>query len=383
MVGRGLLIRGALLGILPLAGCAASGTESGVAALTAPVPVQIETAEKSDRVDPVAEKGDRLPLPVTAPNETQDDGKSLASATADKDLPQLALLPTKASTPLPSHPVKASSVNSMTQTKAPIHLAAFEPLGRDETKRQPFSAKLYGVSASPRLAYGTDQKQLRRGGGYYKVGEPYQIKGRIYTPKDQPDYTAEGKASWYGDAFHGRKTANGEVYDMNHLSAAHPTLPLPSYARVTNLKNGSSVIVRINDRGPYSGTRIIDVSKRAAHMLGYKKAGVADVRVEYIGKAPLEGADDDYLMASYQPPKDADDTFHITDTIATLVASASQLPVIGSVIADNSDKDDRLVLTRFAREEGAEQLPDAKIASLIQPDRVPWHRFAAPSFETH
>src|SRR5690606_24366816 len=114
-------------------------------------------------------------------------------------------------------------------------------------------------------------------------------------------YSAEGAASWYGDAFHGRLTANGEVYDMTHLTAAHPTLPLPSYARVTNLKNNSSVIVRINDRGPFERGRLIDLSKRAAEMLDYKHSGTAKVRVEYVGPAPLHGQDDAFLMASYKP----------------------------------------------------------------------------------
>ncbi len=162
-----------------------------------------------------------------------------------------------------------------------------------------FAASEYGVEASPRV---TEAKSgLRRGGGSYKLGSAYQVKGRWYQPQQDPDYQAVGAASWYGNAFHGRLTANGEVYDMNHLTAAHPTLPLPSYARVTNLKNDSSVIVRINDRGPFAEGRIIDLSKRAAEMLDYKNSGVAKVQVEYVGPAPLHGQDDHYLMASYQP----------------------------------------------------------------------------------
>ncbi len=110
-----------------------------------------------------------------------------------------------------------------------------------------------------------------------------------------------GAASWYGDAFHGRLTANGEIYDMTHLTAAHPTMPLPSYARVTNMKNGNSVIVRVNDRGPFAHDRVIDLSRQAAEMLDYTHAGVAQVKVEYVGRAPLDGHDDQYLMASYRP----------------------------------------------------------------------------------
>ena len=105
-------------------------------------------------------------------------------------------------------------------------------------------------------------------------------------------------ASWYGAAFHGRRTANGEVYDMASITAAHPTMPLPSYARVTNLGNGYSVIVRVNDRGPYHGGRVMDVSSRAADVLGFKGEGTARIKVEYIGRAPLEGSDDGALLAS-------------------------------------------------------------------------------------
>ena len=122
----------------------------------------------------------------------------------------------------------------------------------------------------------------------------------MYVPQEDPNYRASGIASWYGDAFHGRLTANGEIYDMNHLSAAHPTMPLPSYARVTNKANGSSVIVRVNDRGPYAHGRVIDLSKRAAQLLDYTGKGTANVVVEYVGRAPVDGADDEYLMASYK-----------------------------------------------------------------------------------
>jgi rare lipoprotein A len=127
------------------------------------------------------------------------------------------------------------------------------------------------------------------------------VAGRTYAPEENTGYQNEGLASWYGRDFHGRLTANGEVYDMTHLTAAHPTMPLPSYARVTNLKTGSSVIVRVNDRGPYHDGRIIDVSQRAAEMLDYANIGTAQVKVEYIGRAPLDGNDDQYLMASYHP----------------------------------------------------------------------------------
>jgi rare lipoprotein A len=154
----------------------------------------------------------------------------------------------------------------------------------------------YGVSASPRVI--EPGQPVPKGGGTYRVGKAYTVGGRVYTPEENRHYRAEGIASWYGDAFHGRLTANGEVYDMNAISAAHPTLPIPSYARVTNLKNGRSIIVRVNDRGPYHTNRLIDLSYKAANLLEFRGHGLARVRVEYVGSAPLEGTDDRQLMAT-------------------------------------------------------------------------------------
>lgn len=175
------------------------------------------------------------------------------------------------------------------------------PGGRLSAGKEYFAESEYGVKASPRVT--NLRTRLPRGGGRDMVGKPYKVKGKWYRPHEDRDYKKVGAASWYGDAFHGRLTANGEIYDMTHLTAAHPTMPLPSYARVTNLKNGSSVIVRVNDRGPYADGRIIDLSKRAAQMLDYTHAGVARVQVEYLGRAPLNGRDDQFLLASYRPGK--------------------------------------------------------------------------------
>jgi rare lipoprotein A len=162
-----------------------------------------------------------------------------------------------------------------------------------------FSSRLdpkYGVSSSPRVvAFG---QPVPKGGGAFRVGKPYMVAGRMYVPEDNQNYHAEGLASWYGDDFHGRLTANGEVFDMTSLTAAHPTLPMPSYVRVTNLKNQKSLIVRVNDRGPYHGNRVIDVSHRAAKLLEFDGAGIARVKVEYVGRAPLEGSDDRQLVAT-------------------------------------------------------------------------------------
>ena len=170
-----------------------------------------------------------------------------------------------------------------------------------------FAESVLGVRASPRVTNvafaslpGGHMKRLPRGGGRDMVGKPYKVRGKWYYPREDLNYVAQGTASWYGDAFHGRLTANGEIYDMNNLTAAHPTMPLPSYARVTNIKNGKSVIVRVNDRGPYASNRLVDLSRRAAQALDYTRSGTAQVKLEYIGRAPVHGQDDDYLLASYR-----------------------------------------------------------------------------------
>ncbi len=154
-----------------------------------------------------------------------------------------------------------------------------------------------GVSASPRVV--ADGEPVPKGGGAYLVGRPYMIAGREYVPNQRPaGYSVVGMASWYGDAFHGRRTANGEVFDKGSISAAHPTLPLPSYVRVTNTVNGRSMIVRVNDRGPYHGNRVMDVSQRVAEALDFRRSGTARIRIDYVGKADLGGSDDERLVAT-------------------------------------------------------------------------------------
>jgi rare lipoprotein A len=176
----------------------------------------------------------------------------------------------------------------------------------------------------------TDKRsRLPRREGRLQVGTPYMVHGKWYYPKENRHYKAVGAASWYGDAFHGRLTANGEVYDMERLTAAHPTMPLPSYARVTNLKDGASVVVRVNDRGPYADGRVIDLSKRAAEMLDYSTAGVARVKVEYIGPAPLVPNDDRYLVASYRPGKDATPLPSESGTTGVMIAMNGSTPTSG------------------------------------------------------
>ncbi len=154
----------------------------------------------------------------------------------------------------------------------------------------------YGVSSSARVV--EPGQPVPKGGGVYRVGKPYLVGGREYVPQEDVNYSAVGLASWYGDDFHGRYTANGEIFDMNSISAAHPTMPLPSYARVTNLANHRSIVVRVNDRGPYVGNRVIDLSVKTAKILGFYGEGVAKVKVEYVGRAPLQGSDDRKLAAT-------------------------------------------------------------------------------------
>ena len=138
-------------------------------------------------------------------------------------------------------------------------------------------------------------------GGAYKIGQPYQINGQWYYPREDYSYDETGIASWYGADFHEQPTANGEIYNKNELTAAHKTLPLPSLARVTNLDNGKSIVVRVNDRGPFSGARIIDMSQRAAQLLGFEAQGTAKVRVQVLSDESKAIAD---AMRRYGKPVD-------------------------------------------------------------------------------
>jgi rare lipoprotein A len=183
------------------------------------------------------------------------------------------------------------------KTAALNHSATLPGVWRKtNTSSEYFPQGRYG-RASPRVV--DNGRAVPRGGGRRLVGKPYTIAGKRYFPREvSPGFSQTGMSSWYGDAFHGRKTANGEIYDMSAISAAHPTMPLPSYARVTNLKNGHSIIVRVNDRGPYHGGRVIDVSKRVADALDFRRSGTARVKVDYVGPAGVAGSDDRRLMAS-------------------------------------------------------------------------------------
>ena len=152
---------------------------------------------------------------------------------------------------------------------------------------------------------------------------PYQVGGIWYVPHEQPHYDETGIASWYGDAFNMKATADGEIFDMNQFSAAHTTLPLPSMVEVTNLDNGRKLVVRVNDRGPFVGGRVIDLSRAAATELGYDRAGTAHVRVKYVGPAPLAGPEAGVRYAKASPPAYSPSAYSAAPAYATPVRAAS------------------------------------------------------------
>ena len=164
------------------------------------------------------------------------------------------------------------------------------------------------------------------------ANRPYTVFGRTYVPVVNKERTRErGIASWYGKKFHGQKTASGEVYDMYGMSAAHPVLPIPSYVRVTNVASGKSVIVRVNDRGPYHANRVIDVSVRTAKLLGFYDNGVTRVRVDYVGRAALEGSDDIKLAATLRSGTPAPGPSEVRIASARPFLPHSAAPVRGAV----------------------------------------------------
>ncbi len=183
-----------------------------------------------------------------------------------------------------------------------------------------------------------------------KIGQPYQINGIWYYPKDDQNYDQTGIASWYGHPFHGQPTANGETYDMDSLTAAHQTLPLPSYVRVTNLDNGRSIVVKVNDRGPFVNGRIIDLSRRAARLLGFYDQGTAKVRVERVN-TPGSG-----VFFAEKPETPADER---------KVASAPLPPISGSALPPPKD-------ARVASPRAVERMPGppGSLPPLVAPARV-------------
>jgi rare lipoprotein A len=244
----------------------------------------------------------------------------------------------------------------------------------------------YGVAASPRVAEAGER--IPKGGGTYRVGQPYVVAGTTYVPEENANYRAEGLASWYGGKFHGRRTANGEAFDENGISAAHPTLPMPSYVRVTNLANKRSIVVRVNDRGPYRGNRVIDVSVKTAHLLGFHANGLARVRVEYVGPARLEGSDDAMLTATLRhgAPAPAPATVMLASAKPFVPAQSERwqaargpLPVpperpftLGERVAEPAEPQATAVTARRRVEQSFASLPQARDAAPVaEPARPP------------
>lgn len=206
-----------------------------------------------------------------------------------------------ATAPPPTFPI--STVPAQTTARAPTAPVRAKP-AKPETSVAKAKAK-----ADAALAEAADDDALpaparRRLSSRYKIGAPYKINGRWYRPAENPDYDRIGVASWYGADFHGKTTANGERFDMETVSAAHTTLPLPSIVEVTNLENGRSIRVRLNDRGPYRGGRIIDLSRNAAEQLGFRNKGLARVRVRYVGPARFDGSATPLYVANSERRRD-------------------------------------------------------------------------------
>ena len=232
------------------------------------------------------------------------------------------------------HP--STSTRSWSRAKALAAAFVLLGLGLGGCAQQPQQIAAAGHSKEyfPSSVYGRASRRvveegqpIPRGGGQYLVGKPYTVAGQTYYPSERR-VTQIGLASWYGDAFHGRLTANGEIYDRDSFTAAHPTMPLPSYARVTNLRNNTSMIVRVNDRGPYHSNRIMDVSRRVADALDIRRTGTAKVKVEWVARASLAGSDDAKLAATLRNdgPARADDVEE-----GLLVATAPARAIVASL----------------------------------------------------
>ncbi len=193
-------------------------------------------------------------------------------------------------------------------------------------------------------------------GGVYKIGKPYQVAGVWYYPREDYDYDESGIASWYGPDFHGKLTANGEMFDQNTVTAAHKTLPLPSIVRVTNLENGRSLIVRVNDRGPFVNGRIIDLSRRSAQLLGMENRGTARVRVQVM-------ADESRALASSLKNGSPGNEPPITSAPREQVATESLAPPPGTKAAPPSKSQQAQPVSRPAAGPTLDQRMDAAAAA--------------------
>ena len=198
-------------------------------------------------------------------------------------------------------------------------------------------------------------------GGEYKVGKPYQIEGKTFYPKESFDYLESGVASWYGPNFDGKRTANGEIFNMNLLTAAHKTLQLPSMVKVTNIENNRSLILRVNDRGPFVKNRIIDVSKKAASILGFEKNGIANVIVEYYGRAKIYDKDGKIINQKKKTSKEKNKRslyirIGVFSDFNNIEKIKSQLKNFGNIETNQNQSGYKLLLGPFANKNYTERV---------------------------
>jgi len=228
-----------------------------------------------------------------------------------------------------------------------------------------FPSSKYGPASARVVEEG---QPVPKGGGRELIGRSYTVAGKRYTPYEKPvGFTAVGTASWYGEAFHGRRTANGEVYDRMSISAAHPTMPLPAYARVTNVTNSRSIIVRVNDRGPFHGGRVMDVSQKTADALAFRHLGTARVKIEYLGQASLAGSDDQMLLASLRT--DGSPASIPGQSSRTMIASAAQQVDLGRSAGPDLDDEPARPAPAPARAEPAPAVMSQPVAQAYAPEQ--------------
>lgn len=212
------------------------------------------------------------------------------------------------------------------------------------------------------------------GRGSYKVGKAYDIDGRTYYPAENWEYDEIGIASWYGPGFHGRQTANGEIYDQHATSAAHPTLPLPSIVRVTNLDNGKQVVARVNDRGPFAHGRIIDLSRGAARQIGLEISGTAKVRVqllrqesEVMKQVAMQGGGRDAQMAAVTRMGTSDQPADVQPAIAVAAAPVTDRSVSAQPLPSVAGSREPTIAEQIAAREAAEREAASRQTAMVQP----------------
>jgi rare lipoprotein A len=237
------------------------------------------------------------PAPRPAATLSTNTTPAKAATTASRAAPVSAAASATAPRPLALTPNARPVVRPVIATQLPppaprpiqaIRQVSVPVLGREGPAAAAGQAPVRQIAitaSEPELTSGVRTSDVA---AFQKIGAPYQVGGTWYVPAHEPDYDETGVASWYGNEFQGKPTANGEIFDMNVVSGAHPTLPIPSLVEVTNLANGRSIIVRINDRGPFVGSRLIDMSARGAQLLGFREQGHTNVRVRYVGPADAE-----------------------------------------------------------------------------------------------